>query len=60
VANSPFQFPTRVTPLPTLQEAMKNSLKHPPIGLTQGGSGRRKSRGAKVAATDALMKAPRK
>ena len=56
MARSPFQFPTNVTPLISLRGALANSLKRPPIGLTQGGSGRRKDRGAKVAATNAQVR----
>lgn len=40
----------------TLARTMENSLKRPPIGITQGGSSRRRERGAKVAATDGEVK----
>lgn len=42
----------------TMYRAQKDGLKHPSIGVTQGGSSRKHS-GAKVAATDASVK-PRK
>lgn len=43
----------------SLKVTMANSLKRPPIGITQGGSGRRSSVGAKVAATNATVRQPR-
>lgn len=42
----------------TLYRAMKDSLKKPFIGVTQGGSSR-KNAGARVAATNAELKKPR-
>lgn len=43
--------------LDTLAAALKESLKKPYIGVTQGGSSR-KSKGARVAATIAEVKQP--
>ena len=43
--------------LDTLAAALKESLKKPYIGVTQGGSSR-KSKGARVAATTAEVKQP--
>lgn len=40
----------------TMYRAQKDGLKHPSIGVTQGGSSRKHGRGAKVAATDASVK----
>lgn len=39
----------------TMYRALKDGLKHPCIGVTQGGSSRKNS-GARVAATDASVK----
>lgn len=47
------QMPTRR--LPTMRTALEDNLKHPVIGVTQGGSSRKNS-GARVAATDASAK----
>lgn len=55
--------PLRLTRMPdlkmdTMYRCLKDGLKHPVIGVTQGGSSR-KNTGARVAATDASVK-PRK
>jgi hypothetical protein len=51
----PFQLPKPGLGLQTLAAAMKDSLKTPYIGVTQGGSSR-KNKGAKVAARVAEVK----
>jgi hypothetical protein len=51
----PFKLPKPGLSLPTLHAAMKDSLKAPYIGVTQGGSSR-KGKGARVAARVAEVK----
>lgn len=43
----------------TMYRALKDGLKHPPVGFTQGGSSR-KNTGARVAGHDASFKPTRK
>lgn len=50
------RMPTRR--LQTMRFALEDNLKHPVIGVTQGGSSRKNS-GARVAATDASAKPPK-
>lgn len=52
---NPFKLPQPGFSLPTLRAAMKDSLKTPYIGVTQGGSSR-KDKGARVAARVAEVK----
>lgn len=49
MAKNPFKLTSAKRNLPTLHSAMKESLKKPYIGVTQGGSSRKNS-GARVAA----------
>lgn len=49
MAKNPFKLTEAKRNLPTLTAAMKQSLKKPYIGVTQGGSSRKNS-GARVAA----------
>lgn len=40
----------------TLSNALASARKRPPIGLTQGGSSKGRYKGAKVAATNAIIR----
>lgn len=55
---SPFRLPKNGASFDTLYAALKDGLKKPRIGVTQGGSSRR-DRGARVAATTAEVKQPK-
>lgn len=54
---NPFKFHAKRRGFQTMASAMKESLKEPYIGVTQGGSSR-KDKGARVAATTATTKQP--
>lgn len=55
---SPFKIEQPGLKLDTLYRAMKDSLKNPYIGVTQGGSSRKNS-GARVAAVVSKVKQPK-
>lgn len=52
---NPFNLPTKRRGFTSFGAALKESLKEPYIGVTQGGSSRR-DKGARVAATTAEVK----
>ena len=54
---NPFKLSRPEFKLDTLHTALKDSLKQPYIGVTQGGSSRKNS-GARVAATVSKVKQP--
>jgi hypothetical protein len=57
VAKNPFKLNRPGLHMDTLHRAMKDSLKNPYIGVTQGGSSRKNS-GARVAAVVSKVKQP--
>jgi hypothetical protein len=58
VSKNPFKLGRPEMRLDTLAAAMKDSLKKPYIGVTQGGSSR-KDKGARVAAVISQVKQPK-